>query len=175
MQRREYIAGGLGVAALLAGGAYVEFGGGGVPDRVPPTEVRTLPVGGGDGQLLTVPATDRATVLDLFTYSCGECRKQIDVLRGVHESMGDRARIVSLHPASFVDDVDDPEPVLDMWADHGGPWPVAIDPNDHFYGRFGKPGVPYTVVLDPDGMVHFSEMGVTSVEAIEAAVRGTEQ
>lgn len=175
MQRREYVAGGLGLAALLAGGAYVQFGGSGTPDRVDPDTVETLGVGENEPETLTVPATDRWTVLEFFSRTCGECRKQVGVLESIRETAGSDVLFVSLHPESGPVDVEDPTALREMWLEHGGSWPAAIDVGDRLYRQFGTPGVPYTVVFEPGGAVAFAHMGVTSTEAITQVLPGTDR
>jgi hypothetical protein len=169
MRRREYIAGGLGLGAVLAGGAYVTFGGG-QTEQVPPTTVSLLEAPGSSGSV-RVPATDRYTVLDLFSYTCLACPPQMENLRAAFQSVGERARFVSLHPASLVDDPENPTPVLEFWDNHGGPWPVGIDPNDHFHEAFGRPNHPFTAVIDPDGTVLWAETGKTPPGDIEQVIR----
>lgn len=170
MQRREYIVGGVGVGALLAGGAYVTLGDVGGPDRIAPAEVQTLHADGSQGSTLTVPVPDTYTVLDLFTYGCGECQKQFETLRAAKAVIGDSARFVSLHPSFMVDDVEEPTPVLEFWADHGADWAMGMDPEDHFHEAFGKPAFPFTAVIDPEGRVVWSATGVTDPGPIESAV-----
>ena len=173
MRRREYIAGGVGLAAVLAGGAYVTLDEGGAPDRVSPVEVDLLEASGSPSGTISVPAPETYTVLDLFSYTCLACPPQMDNLRRAHETLGDRVSFVSLHPTSLVDDVEQPESVLEFWANHGGPWAVGLDPDDHFHELFGQPSHPYTVVIDPDGRVIWAETGKTEpariVEAVEEA------
>lgn len=168
MRRREYIAGGVGLAAVLAGGAYVTFGNG-TTTSVQRAEVDLIEAPGSSGRL-TVPAPDTYTVLDLFSYTCMACPPQMDNLRVAHERIGDRAQFVSLHPANLVDDPEDPGPVLEFWENHGGPWPVGLDPDDHFHAAFDRPNHPFTAVLAPDGRVIWSESGTTSPSRIETAI-----
>jgi hypothetical protein len=175
MRRREYIAGGLGLAAVAAGGAYVAFGGDGSPGQISPVEVDLLEVAGSPSGRMTIPAPDTPTVIDLFSYTCTRCPPQLANLRRAHEAMGDRATFVSLHPRSLVDDVEEAEPVLSFWADHGGPWAVGIDPADHFQEAFGRPEFPFTAVIDPGGQVIWAESGTTEPTRIEEAVTGAMQ
>jgi hypothetical protein len=172
MQRREYLAGGAGLAALLAGGAYVTLGDRRGPERLQATEVRTLGVEGAAPATITVPVPDTYTVLDIFSYGCGECQKQMGTLETARAALGDAAQFVSIHPSYMVDDPADPEPVLDFWANHGSDWPLAMDPGDYFYEAFEKPAFPFTAVIDPDNRVLWSATGVTGPGPIERAVEG---
>ncbi len=170
MRRRDYIAGGIGLAAVVAGGAYVTYAGGG-PEAVAPRSVPLLEVEGSPSGELTVPTPGTYTVLDLFSYTCLACPPQMDNLRQAKATLGEEAQFVSLHPVSLLDDPAEPDPVFDFWAKHGGPWAVGLDPEDHFHGVFENPNHPYTVVIDPDGGVVWAEDGKTSPQAIVDAVR----
>ncbi len=170
MQRREYIVGAVGLGALLAGGAYATLGDVGGANRIAPAEVKLLNADGSPGSTLTVPVPDTYTVLDLFTYGCGECQKQFQTLRAAEAVVGDAARFVSVHPSFMVDDVEQPTPVLEFWSEHGGDWAMGLDPGDHFHDGFGKPAFPFTAVIDPDGRVVWSATGVTDPGPIESAV-----
>lgn len=170
MRRREYIAGGVGLAAVLAGGAYVTFGGDGGPTQLSPVEVDLLDVADSPTGPMTVPVPDTYTVLDLFSYTCLACPPQMENLRQAYETVGDRARFVSLHPTSLVDDTAQPDPVFEFWADHGGPWAVGLDPQDHFHEAFDRPNHPFTAVIDPEGRVVWSETGKTPPARIEEVI-----
>ena len=171
MRRREYIAGGVGLAAVLAGGAYVTLGDRG-PGEVTPVEVDLLDIEGSPSGTLTVPAPGTYTVLDLFSYTCLACPPQMDNLRTAKAKLGDTAQFVSLHPVSLIDDLENPAPVFEFWEKHGGPWPVGLDPEDHFHEAFGNPSHPYTAVIDPDGNVVWSETGKTAPSKIVDVVEG---
>ena len=41
-------------------------------------------------------------------------------------------------------------------------WPTVADPDSHLADLFGVKGVPTTVILDGDGNIRFTEVGVTS-------------
>lgn len=168
MQRREYLAGGLGLAAVLAGGAYVTLGEQG-SGQVEPTEVPLLDAPEATGSL-TVPAPGTYTVLDLFSYTCLACPPQMENLRQAKLAVGDRAQFVSIHPVSLVEDREEPTNVLEFWDEHGAPWPMGLDPEDHFHTAFDQPSHPFTAVIDPEGTVLWSETGKTPPSDIEAAI-----
>ena len=170
MRRREYLAGGLGLAAVLAGGAYVSFGGGGsTGGTVSPVTVETFDAPGSTRGTLRVPVENRVTVLEIFEPFCSGCLEQFPNLETAHERVGDVARFVSLVPQSSGFDRGT---IVDMWGQFGGGWPVGIDPDDHFFQEtFQAKAVPHTGVVAPDGTLSFSESGVVSTAEVETAVR----
>ncbi|MFB6154034.1 MAG: TlpA family protein disulfide reductase, partial [Halodesulfurarchaeum sp.] len=147
MRRREYIAGGVGLAAVLAGGAYVSFGSGrGTPRRVEPVNVDTFQMPGSPGDTIRVPARAGLTVLDLFSVGCLACVDQVENLKRVRKQVGEEVHFVSLHPEGLAD-AENPTQVREFWADHGGSWPVGLDPDNHFRRAFEPELFPFTAVF----------------------------
>lgn len=172
MRRREYVAGGMGLAAVLAGGAYVAFGGGSSQgESVTPVAVETIEAPGSPGGTMTVPTPGRATVIEIFEPFCRGCHDQFPKLAAAQEAVD--AQFVSLVPQSSEFDA---SVIVEEWESLGGSWPVGIDPNDHFfYDTFHATAVPHVAVIDGSGTLVLSKSDVVPTRTVIEAVTEAQQ
>ena len=119
----------------------------------------------------SVPAMDGTTcslkdhrgkpvLLELWTYGCGHCRRQVPELEKVAEKMGDRLVILSLHVAGGVQAAGR---MADLVA--GKPFRVCLGEGSTVseYRKLAPPhkpgGVPHIVLIDRNGIIRKSLSG----------------
>lgn len=174
MKRREYLAGGIGLAGVVGGAAYVTLGGSslGKGTTVDAVSVETLKAKESSAGQLSIPITGSVTILDMFSVSCIPCREQLANLQTAFSQVGQGVQFVSLTPESLVDGSDTAE-VIEFWDEYGGSWTMGLDPDNHFTRSLNVESYPYTAVFDKDRTLRFEEVGVSDpdeiVEIVESA------
>lgn len=111
----------------------------------------------GEGFLLS-ELKGKAVVVDLMATWCQECRRQMPVLKGVHEDMSADLDIVTVD----VDWYETDEQLRAFRDELELPWRVALDKQASVYGAFFPEGLPTLVVIDKDGRVAARHTGEIS-------------
>jgi thiol-disulfide isomerase/thioredoxin len=105
----------------------------------------------------------------LFATWCTVCESMMEPLSRVHEAVGGDVQFVSVTNEP-VGNTTTREDVANWWRDHGGAWPVALDPDLELTEALDASGVPYGVVLDADNAVTWSGRGRKSADEIRSAI-----
>jgi hypothetical protein len=168
MKRREALAG-LGALGVLGAGGAVAFG---VTDRfdsegdrIDPLELPRIDAPGSPPGTETVPEAGRVTYLSLFATWCTICQRKMGPLGEAAVAVDDDVQFVSVTNEPVGQTVERDE-VAQWWVDHDGTWPVAYDEGLELSRRVDAPGVPYSIVIDADNRVTWSEGGYQEAEAI---------
>jgi len=103
------------------------------------------------------------TVLNFWAPWCLPCIGEMPLLERVQRSGA--ARVVGI-----AIDEPDPEVVQRFAADHHLPYPVLFG-DDAIARRFAVMGIPYTVVVDPRGIVVATLEGAADPGELERAIR----
>lgn len=176
MKRRELLAG-LGAAGVFGAGAAYHFGaidptgmlGEENGDRIEPVELSRIEAPGSAVGTETVPEAERVTYVALFATWCGTCASKMEPLNDAATAVTDDVQFLSVtnEPVGYtVDEAD----VAKWWADHDGNWPVAQDADLEFTQQVDAGGVPYSVVIDADNRLVWSDSGYKTSEAIRSAI-----
>lgn len=171
MRRREFVAAGLGLAALGAGAAYSLRS---PEETVKPAEIETLDAPGSEAGAVEVPRRGEVTVVEFFATWCTVCQGMMDDLKEVNDEVGDEAQFVSVTNEPVGHTVT-PEEVADWWRENGGSWTVGMDPDLVLTDRLNAAGVPTTVVLDRKNEVFASKTGEETAEEMIRNVREASQ
>lgn len=187
MRRRELLAGALGTAVVVTGGAVAV---GGVPgtrgslldtDRSSdpngterePIEVETIDAQGSQAGMVPVPDSERVTFVEFFATWCSTCKSMMPDLLEAAGRVPDSVRFMSV----TIEPVGDELPEADLrewWHDHGGDWTLGIDPVSELSVRYNGIPVPTSIAIDSTGVVQWDHTGRTDaqtiLEGIETAI-----
>jgi len=176
MKRRHLLAG-LGSAGVLGGAGLVATGmvpdaldsGTDTPEPVEPTTLETVDAPGSRDGEVTIPDDDRATFVDFFGTWCAPCVEQMPALAEAEARVGADALFVSVTTEDVGGSLSEAA-VADWWRENDGDWLVAADVTAELAAKLNVGGYPTGVVLDADGRVQWSAMGVHTADKIVAEV-----
>lgn len=176
------------VAGLLVSGSVVtalhvgteraaRLAGGGT-DVIEPEDARPVPELTGITEWLnTAPLTmaglrGRVVLLDVWTYSCVNCRRTFPFLRALQETYDARGlTIVGVHSPEF-DFEKAPENVERAVRDLDVTWPVAQDPDREMWDALRNSYWPAKYLVDRQGRIRLVHIGEGDEDEIEDALRG---
>ncbi len=167
MRRREVVAG-LGALGVFGAGAVTVYGGYDPFDsgeRIEGVDVTRLDATGSHPGTETVPESGRVTYLSLFATWCGSCQAKMEPLGEVAAAVSDDVQFLSVTNEPIGQTIDEQD-VVDWWHEYDGDWPVAHDADLELSRRLDAPGVPYSVVLDEDNRIVWSDGGYKDAETI---------
>lgn len=171
MERRRVLAsaGALGSGALAGclEGAIRGIGGEDDADGTAALQtlaLESLDVGASPGGEVQVAPPGRAVVLDFFATWCVPCKPQLDELARVADEVGDDVAFRSITSET------DRDAIASFWRNHGGPWPVLLDPDVEATEAIGVEGLPTTVLIDREGTVQWRHGGLARADTVRAAL-----
>lgn len=161
--RRVLALGAAALAALLAGCGPAEPARPAVVEKpaphAPGFELERLD----GGAIALADLRGQVVVVDFWATWCGPCEQTIPVLQAFHEKYAERVNVLGVS-------VDwDREAIAPFVAEHGMTYPVLLG-DEGLALRFGAPGFPSLFVIDAEGRIHESHVGVISLPELEAAV-----
>ncbi len=174
MRRRELLAGLAGAGTVVAGGAIAVYG---IPsteepeDAPDPITIETVDAPGSDAGEVTIPASDRATFIDIFGTWCPPCIEQMPALGEAYERVGDDVLFVSITNESVGDGraITEDE-LVDWWAENDGNWTIGLDRRAELTERYLAGGYPSAVAIDATGTVQWSDSGVKTADELVAGI-----
>jgi len=106
-------------------------------------------------------------VVNFWATYCGPCRDELPLLQQLHERAAGRVRLIGV---DFIDPY--PAGALQLAADTGVTYPQLADPQGELRSPLRIPGLPATVLVDPDGRVAYIKLGpVSSYDELAGLVR----
>jgi thiol-disulfide isomerase/thioredoxin len=163
--------------ALVVGADRAVRLAGPAPEVVTPEDARPAPEFEGVTEWLnTRPLTmaglrGRVVLLDVWTYSCINCRRTFPFLRALQETYEPRGlTIVGVHSPEF-DFEKAPENVERAVRDLGVTWPVANDPDRAMWDALRNSYWPAKYLVDRSGLIRLVHVGEGDEDEVEDAVR----
>jgi thiol-disulfide isomerase/thioredoxin len=152
------------VAAAGGGGRRGVAGGGMIGRPAPPFDLERL---GGDRVALEA-LRGRVVVLDFWATWCRPCVHALPMLHEVAAWGQERNMPLTILAINSweIPNVDDNDPqkrreqVQRFWERHGFTLPVMMDFDDSVAERYGVQGLPTTIIIRPDGVIHTQHIGV---------------
>jgi thiol-disulfide isomerase/thioredoxin len=186
MSRRAVVAG--AVAAVLVAGSVVTalvVGADGAArlvapevetvapeDAVPAPEFAGIAEWNNSPPLTMKGLRGRVVLVDVWTYSCINCRRTFPFLRALHETYGPRGlTVVGVHSPEF-DFEKLPQNVERAVRELDVTWAVAQDPERETWDALRNEYWPAQYVIDPEGRIRLHHIGEGDEEAIEDTIRG---
>lgn len=127
-------------------------------------ELESLAVGASPGGPVRVAPPGSVVLLDFFATWCAPCKPQLDELARVSDAVGDAVAIRSITSETNRD------AVASFWREHGGSWPVLLDPDVVATTAIGVEGLPTTVVVDETGTVAWRHAGLVTAGKVRDAI-----
>jgi thiol-disulfide isomerase/thioredoxin len=145
MSRRQFCALGL---TLLASGARADE----ARDPGPrPGDAAPQPLGlGPDGELLTVEQfRGKVLVVSFWASWCGPCLKELPILDNVQRKLGDKVAVVAVN----IEERDVFRRLKRVLGDKLA-LTLSHDARGSVFPTWGKGGIPYLLILNPEGRIH---------------------
>lgn len=109
----------------------------------------------------------QAMLVNFWATWCAPCRREMPALQAVSERHSDRLVVVGLA-------IDEPEPVAAFIAELGIDYPIAHGQADVMQSnrRWGNAAgaLPYTVLVDGEGVIRWQHLGEVSARELEQAI-----
>jgi cytochrome oxidase Cu insertion factor (SCO1/SenC/PrrC family) len=128
-------------------------------DTPPASDLRAL--GSTSTTISTSPPPNQFEVINFWASSCTACVAELPALQAVYKKDGAKTALLG------VDVSDLNQSAISFAARAGATYPLASDPDGALAGRFGITGLPYTVILDPNGKVVVRHPGAFTAEQLE--------
>jgi len=116
----------------------------------------------------------QVVVLDFWATWCGPCRIGLPLLHDVAQWTKQQNLPVQIYTVNILESADGPqerlETVNEFWKKQGFTLPVIMDYKDETAGTYSVTGIPTTVIIRADGVVHAYHSGLMPVEAIKADI-----
>lgn len=126
-----------------------------------------------NGQALTTfdpAALGKVTVINFWAYWCGPCVNELPHFDQVAEEYGDEVAIIAVH----CDSLSEAQTFIgDSYSDSAIRFAMDSDEDNPYayYEALGGTGsIPYTVVLDADGVIRQKFVGAINYDKLKAAV-----
>ena len=117
------------------------------------------------GSVTLADLRGKVVVLDFWATWCPPCEFQIPILNDVHARLdGERVAILGVSV-----DTEGPEKVRAYLDEHPAEYPILMG-SEALARKFGAPGFPSLIVVDPQGRVDQIHVGLMEAEELEEAI-----
>lgn len=130
--------------------------------EIPASDVRFETLAGGTASV--VDYTGRVVVLNFWGTWCPPCRREIPELVRLQEALGADGTVigVAVHSA--------PEEIREFMEEFGVNYPVWVSDPMKGLAHFDAAGYPFTILVDPSGVIRRQYLGPQTVERLAADI-----
>lgn len=114
----------------------------------------------GGGELTLSDYEGKVILLNFWATWCGPCVGEMPAFPRLLEKYGDDLAVIA------VDLMEDSETVADFIAEKGYDFPVVLDTDGAIGKLYPTDGIPYTVIIAPDGTVSDTSLGADTAEVM---------
>lgn len=98
-------------------------------------------------------------ILNFWATWCGPCCEELPAFQRLHEEYGDKLKVVA------VDYAESEKVVNEFLSKNDYSFPVAYDVKAEISALYPSDGIPYTLIIDEDGVIKKTFLGATSADA----------
>lgn len=100
----------------------------------------------------------KVVLLNFWATWCGPCVGEMPAFERLHEEYGDRVSILAVNCMEEMDTVNR------FIADNGYTFPIAYDEKGDILKKYPSDGIPYTLIIDGNGMIKNIYLGALDAE-----------
>ncbi len=112
----------------------------------------------GGGEYTLSDQEGKVILLNFWATWCDPCVGEMPAFPRLMEKYGDELALVA------VDQEEDEQTVADFMAEAGYDFPVVLDTDGSISALYPSMGIPYTVIIAPDGTVASTSLGADSAD-----------
>ena len=116
----------------------------------------------GGGELTLSDYEGKVILLNFWATWCGPCVGEMPAFPQLLEKYGDDLAVIA------VDLQEDSRTVADFIADKGYDFPVVLDADGTIGALYPTDGIPYTVIIAPDGTISDTSLGADGADKMVA-------
>jgi len=109
----------------------------------------------------------KPVIVNFFASWCAPCKAEAPGLAQLARRFRGRVQMLAVDNA----DNDSRAAARRFVAKYGWSWPIVFDPTDHLAYRYGLLGQPTTFIIDAEGRLLKSRIGIASRDEIEAEIK----
>ena len=112
-----------------------------------------------DGSTFTLSEKrGKVVVLNFWASWCGPCVREMPAFQRLYEEYGDEVQILA------IDGLEESARMEDFFENNDYTFPAAYDEEDVVNALYPSEGIPYTVVIDQEGIVRYTYVGASDAE-----------
>lgn len=112
-----------------------------------------------DGSTFTLSeARGKAVILNIWATWCGPCCRELPAFQELYDEFGGSLQVLAVNYA------ESEKTVRDFIEENGYTFPFALDEYASVSALYPSDGIPFTVIIDPDGNISQTFTGARSAE-----------
>ena len=101
---------------------------------------------------------DKAVLLNFWATWCGPCVGELPAFTRLVETYGDKIALLAVNCG------EDEQPVTGSLEQNGYTFPVALDLEGEISSLYPTDGIPYTLIIAPDGTISSIQLGASGAD-----------